>query len=59
MEFDQDAAQFIFGGQKSSIILFIDESAHESQKAMLNEASDKLRADGLVVSFSQIKKDIG
>lgn len=26
---------------------------------MLNEASDKLRADGLVVAFSQIKKDIG
>jgi hypothetical protein len=30
MEFDQDAAQFIFGGQKSTIFLFIDESAHEA-----------------------------
>lgn len=59
MEFDQEAAQHIFGNQKSAIILYVDESAHEAQKAMLNEASDKLIADGLVCSFSQIKKDIG
>lgn len=59
MEFDQDAAQFIFGGQKSTFFLFIDESAHDNYKLMLNEASDKLRADGLVVSFSQTKKEIG
>jgi protein disulfide-isomerase A1 len=59
MEFDQEAAQFIFGGQKSAMILFIDETGHEAQKAMLIEASDKLRADGLICSFSQIKKDIG
>lgn len=31
----------------------------DTHKAMLNEASDKLRADGLIVSYSQIKKDIG
>lgn len=59
MEFDQEAAQHIFGNQKSAMILFVDETAHEAQKAMLNEASDKLIADGLVCSFSQIKKDIG
>lgn len=31
----------------------------DTHKSMLNEASDKLRADGLIVSYSQIKKDIG
>lgn len=41
------------------MVLFIEDGTHETQKAMLNEASDKLRADGLVVAFSQIKKDIG
>ena len=29
MEFDQDAAQYIFGGQKSALILFIEDGTND------------------------------